>query len=72
MFKCVLYVCIGVDDGKGDACATDYDGDGISDESDVCPHNNKITKTSFFNAIPIKLDKAEQTPYWEYISVSRP
>ena len=57
-------------DGKGDACEEDYDGDGVGDSADVCPHNGKISKTSFFAGIPIKLDKREQTPLWDYIDVS--
>lgn len=62
--------CIG--DGKGDACATDYDGDGIEDTIDVCPFNGKISKTMFFNAIEVGLDDNdnEQSPHWDYISVS--
>ena len=57
-------------DGKGDACEDDYDGDGVVDSVDVCPHNNKISKTSFFDSIQIELDKREQDPFWDYIDVS--
>jgi hypothetical protein len=34
----------------------------------VCPHNGRISKTSFFNGIPIELDKEEQTPLWDFIT----
>ena len=52
------------------ACEEDYDGDGIIDAVDMCPRNNKISKTSFFNAIQIDLDKTEQAPQWDFIDVS--
>ena len=42
----------------------------MPDGEDVCPHNNLISRTSFYNAIRIKLDKVEQSPLWDYIGVS--
>ena len=40
-------LCIFLDDGKGDKCEFDKDGDGIPDVTDVCPENEKIYKTDF-------------------------
>ena len=61
-------MCTG--DGRGDACATDYDGDGVDDSEDVCPLNGHISRTSFFDAIKVRLDKSELEPSWDKISVS--
>ena len=63
-----MFLCAG--DGKGDACATDYDGDGVEDSADPCPANALIQKTSFFNAMHVRLDKTEMKPQWDIISVS--
>ena len=65
---CFMFLCAG--DGKGDACATDYDGDGVKDSADPCPANALIEKTSFSNAIEVPLDKSEMRLLWSVISVS--
>ena len=59
-------------DGKGDACATDYDGDGVADEKDVCPRNAKIHETSFYNPIKVTLDKTELDLFWTVNNVGCP
>ena len=35
------------DDGVGDACHEDCDGDGFKNQEDVCPCNSGIAKTDF-------------------------
>ena len=35
------------EDGKGDVCDKDSDGDGVDDEFDVCPDNSKVYLTDF-------------------------
>ena len=34
-------------DTIGDDCATDSDGDSVSDKNDTCPYNPEISATSF-------------------------
>ena len=35
------------DNGRGDACEEDHDGDGAPDVEDVCPDNGNIYRTDF-------------------------
>lgn len=35
------------DDGRGDACYGDDDGDKVLNEVDNCPNNSKIFRTDF-------------------------
>ena len=35
------------DDGRGDKCEIDFDGDGSPDIIDVCPENEKVYQTDF-------------------------
>src|SRR5690349_21431195 len=41
------YSTLFAEDGKGDLCDEDWDGDGVLDRFDVCPDNKKIYKTDF-------------------------
>ena len=36
-----------LENGKGDKCETDFDGDGHPDNIDVCPDNEKVYQTDF-------------------------
>ncbi|KAH9505137.1 Thrombospondin-3a, partial [Bulinus truncatus] len=45
-FKLRKYILLS-EDGKGDVCETDNDGDGTADPVDVCPDNGKIYATDF-------------------------
>ena len=56
-----------IDDGKGDACDDDWDGDGVLDRFDVCPDNKKIYKTDFRTYQTIALDpegESQIDPLW--------
>lgn len=39
----------------GDACMTDYDGDGVIDDDDACPRVKHISKTSFLDYFTVDL-----------------
>ena len=56
-----------LEDGKGDACDDDWDGDGILDRFDVCPDNKKIYKTDFRTYQTVALDpegESQIDPLW--------
>jgi len=36
-----------LENGIGDACEADFDGDGIPDYKDNCPENAKLSSTNF-------------------------
>ena len=44
-------------DQRGDICMDDYDGDGVSDEEDICPENKYISRTDFENIETMDLCK---------------
>ena len=57
------------DNGVGDACEDDCDGDMIPDSVDVCPCNNYIQATDFrgFDAIDMGQNSFDQgPPVWEF------
>jgi len=43
---------------RGSACINDWDGDGISDEVDVCPENPDISRIEFVNMQKIDICEA--------------
>lgn len=55
------------DNGKGDACEPDGDGDGIRDDLDNCPNNTQIYKTDFSSFQTVMLDpigESQLDPNW--------
>ena len=46
----------------GDACVNDYDGDGVPDDDDVCPHVKHISKTSFLEYFTVDLHPGHVDP----------
>ena len=55
---------ISVDDGTGDACEGDEDGDGTRDDVDPCPLNGKITTTDFRKFQIVNLVSPTQNINW--------
>lgn len=56
-------------DTTGQACANDFDGDGIKNDQDVCPHNKFISNTDFRKHDIILLDPegaAQSEPDWHF------
>lgn len=48
-------------------CILDSDGDGVSNENDVCPYNKEIAVTNFRDHFVVKLDPqgtAQIDPEW--------
>ena len=55
-------------DLHGDACVDDYDGDGISDQEDVCPTDPKISRFDFtaYTTLILDAEGSEQDkPFWK-------
>jgi thrombospondin 2/3/4/5 len=53
--------------GIGDACEDDFDGDGVDNLVDVCPYNNKIHSTDFRTFQRVRLDPVgdnQKDPKW--------
>ena len=50
----------------GDVCISDFDGDGVPDDSDHCPHVKHLSKTSFNNHFTVDLypGHSDPTPVW--------
>lgn len=65
---CDVMLCSNVTgDGIGDDCSGDYDGDHIPDTQDVCPNNNKISRTDFRGLQTVVLDPygdSQVDPEW--------
>jgi len=56
-----------LDNGRGDVCDNDADGDGINDKDDVCPENAEIHSTDFRSYQTIVLDpegESQTDPHW--------
>lgn len=51
-------------DGVGDACEGDLDGDGVSDEVDICPENKHLQKADFQDHTTVLLSRGEVNPTW--------
>ena len=55
-------------DGVGDACEGDLDGDGVSDEVDICPENKHLQKADFQDHTTVLLTSPDETnpldPTW--------
>ena len=51
--------------GVGDFCENDCDGDSIMDEEDACPCNNGIVTTDFRGLMPVPLS-ARSDAVWEF------
>ena len=55
-------------DLHGDACVDDYDGDGISDQEDMCPTDPKISRFDFTGYTTLILDaegSEQDKPFWK-------
>ena len=55
-------------DLHGDACVDDYDGDGISDQEDMCPTDPKISRFDFtaYTTLILDAEGSEQDkPFWK-------
>lgn len=50
----------------GDACVEDYDGDGVPDVDDTCPHAKHISKTSFLDHFTVDLYPGHSDPVPEW------
>ena len=53
--------------GIGDACESDYDGDGVTDIDDICPNSNILATSSFQQYISVELDPSitnATSPNW--------
>ena len=48
----------------GDACEGDLDGDGVSDEVDICPENMHLQKADFQDYTPVLLNPDRIAPTW--------
>ena len=50
----------------GDACISDFDGDGVPDDDDHCPHVKHLSKTSFSNHFTVDLypGHSDPLPVW--------
>ena len=56
-----------LDNGVGDDCDGDWDGDGTTDFQDNCPNNSRVSLTNFNNFQTIALDphgESQQDPHW--------
>jgi len=56
-----------LENGRGDACEGDFDGDNVIDILDVCPHHSGISVTDFRKYDMIPLDPAGTSqidPFW--------
>ncbi len=69
-----MTVCVCADDGMGDVCQDDIDGDGTPDAQDVCPEDPRVTRTGFNQFTEISLEtgiKNKDKPVWQlYNNVS--
>ena len=50
----------------GDVCISDFDGDGVPDDDDHCPHVKHLSKTSFTNHFTVDLypGHSDPLPVW--------
>ena len=48
----------------GDVCETDYDGDGVIDDDDVCPKSNRYHTPTFDPYTSVNLESASDQPVW--------
>ena len=50
----------------GDACVGDFDGDGVSDDFDLCPNVKHLNKTSFTHHFTVDLypGHSDPIPVW--------
>ena len=65
--KLLLLYRILLGDLHGDACVDDYDGDGISDQEDMCPTDPKISRFDFtaYTTLILDAEGSEQDkPFW--------
>lgn len=46
----------------GDACISDFDGDGVVDDDDHCPRVKHLSKTSFTNHFTVDLYPQHNDP----------
>ena len=62
-----MYCIVG--NAIGDVCETDYDGDGVIDDDDICPKSNRYHTPSFNTHTSVNLESASDQPAW-YITDS--
>ena len=57
------------DDGRGDACQSDWDNDGVPDDKDICPSNGDVSKTDFTDFMSVSLNpnslRSQVNPNWK-------
>ena len=51
----------------GDVCVSDFDGDGVADDSDHCPYVKHLSKTSFTDHFTVDLypGHSDPLPVWQ-------
>ena len=51
----------------GDVCISDFDGDGVADDSDHCPYVKHLSKTSFTDHFTVDLypGHSDPLPVWQ-------
>ena len=68
-------VVIIADNGVGDVCDGDFDGDGTLDKDDVCPDNGEVYLTDFRAYQTVVLDPegdSQIDPNWVILNQVRP
>lgn len=68
MTRLFLLYRILLGDLHGDACVDDYDGDGISDQEDMCPTDPRKSRLDFtgYTALILDAEGSEQDkPFWK-------
>ena len=69
IYNLIQYNCPtkSADNGRGDACEFDFDGDGVPDYLDTCPENALIQRTDVSSFQPVLMDPsgvAQHDPHW--------
>lgn len=59
-----FYLTLPPGNGVGDACEGDLDGDGVSNEVDICPENMHLQKADFQEFTSVLLSPETFNPTW--------